>query len=87
MSLTISIPDDVAGVLGATAGERERRACEVLALELYREGKISAVSGARFTGMDVVSFQGLLDDHGIPRGYSVKDLHDDLAALDRLASK
>ncbi len=87
MILTISIPDDVAGVLGATDEDRERRACEALALELYREGKVSAVSGARLTGRDVVSFQGLLDEHGIPRNYSVNDLHDDLAALDRLIGK
>jgi predicted HTH domain antitoxin len=84
MSLTISIPDDFAGVLGATDEERERRAREALALELYREGKISAERGARLTDTDLVSFQSLLADLGIPRKYSVRDLHDDLAALDRL---
>jgi predicted HTH domain antitoxin len=41
MSLTISIPDEFADVLGASTEERERRAREALALELYREGKIS----------------------------------------------
>jgi hypothetical protein len=41
MSLTITIPDDFAAVLGATDEERERRAREALALELYREGRIS----------------------------------------------
>lgn len=84
MSLTITIPDDFAGVLGATDEERERRAREALALELYREGRISAVAGSHLTGMDLISFQGLLAEHGIPRNYTVKDLHDDLAALDRL---
>jgi len=41
MSLSISIPDDFAEVLGATAEERDQRAREALALELYREGRIS----------------------------------------------
>ena len=43
MSLTISIPDDFPAVLvlGATDEERERRGREAIALELYREGKIS----------------------------------------------
>ena len=38
MSLTISIPDDFADVLGSSAEEREQHAREALALELYREG-------------------------------------------------
>ena len=84
MSLTISIPDDFADVLGASPEERDQRAREALALELYREGRISAVAGAHLAGMDVVSFQGVLAGHGIPRNYSVSDLHDDLAALDRM---
>lgn len=41
MSLTISIPDEFAEVLGSSREEREKRAREALALELYREGKIS----------------------------------------------
>lgn len=41
ISLTITIPDDPAAALGATDEEREQRAREALALELYREGRIS----------------------------------------------
>lgn len=41
MSLTISIPDDPAAVLGSSPQEREKRAREAIALELYREGKLS----------------------------------------------
>jgi predicted HTH domain antitoxin len=84
MSLTISIPDEFAAVLGATDEERERRAREALALELYREGRISAAGGAHLMGLDLMSFQGLLAERDIPRNYSVRDLHDDVAALDRL---
>lgn len=84
MSLTISIPDEFAEVLGASAEERDQRAREARALELYREGRVSAVGGSHLAGMDLVSFQASLVEHGIPRNYSVRDLHDDLAALDRL---
>jgi len=41
MSLSISIPDDVAAMLGSSPQEREQRAREAIALELYRQGKIS----------------------------------------------
>lgn len=84
MSLTITLPDDFSAVLGVTDEERERRAREALALELYREGKVSAVGGSHLAGTDLVTFQGALVEHGIPRNYSVRDLHDDLAALDRV---
>lgn len=84
MSFTITIPDEFADVLGATVEERDRRAREALALELYREGRISALGGARLSGTDLLSFQAVLAERGIPRNYSVQDLHADVAALDRL---
>lgn len=84
MSLTITIPDEFAVVLGSTVEERDRRAREALALELYREGRISALGGARLSGMDLLGFQGVLAERGIPRNYSVEDLHADVAALDRM---
>ena len=53
MSLTISIPDDVAAVLGSSLEEREQNAREAIALELYREGKISLPEiGSNFGGRD-----------------------------------
>ena len=60
MSLTISIPDDFADVLGASAEERDRRAREALALDLYREGKISLrrmgeLAGVRLLGSGELS--------------------------------
>jgi predicted HTH domain antitoxin len=41
MSPSISLPDDVAAMLGSSPQEREQRAREAVALELYRQGKIS----------------------------------------------
>ncbi len=55
-----------------------------LACALYAQRKLSAVGGSHLAGIDLVSFQGALVARGIPRNYSVRDLHDDLAALDRL---
>jgi len=41
VSLGISIPDDAAAMLGSLQQEREQRAREAIALELYRQGGIS----------------------------------------------
>lgn len=55
-----------------------------LACALYSRGRISAVGGAHLAETDLVTFQGALADRGIPRSYSISDLHSDLAAMDRL---
>jgi len=51
MSVTITIPDDIALVLGSGAEEREQRARESIALELYREGRISLRAMGRLAGV------------------------------------
>ena len=55
-----------------------------LACALYARGRISAVAGSHLADTDLVTFQGALADRGIPRSYSVGDLHADLAAMDRI---
>jgi predicted HTH domain antitoxin len=55
-----------------------------LACALYARGRISAVTGADLSGLDLVGFQSVLRDRQIPRQYSADDLTDDLDALDKL---
>jgi predicted HTH domain antitoxin len=55
-----------------------------LACALYARGKLSAIGGSHLADTDLITFQGALVQRGIPRNYSVQDLHDDVAALDRL---
>ena len=86
MSLTISIPDDFAAVLGATDEERERRGREAIALELYREGRISLRRMGELAGLgeDYWAADRLRSKHGIPVNYSLDDLDADRAAASRL---
>lgn len=51
MSITITISDEVACVLGSGPEERERRARESIALELYREGRINLRAMGRLAGV------------------------------------
>jgi predicted HTH domain antitoxin len=82
MSLTISIPDEFADVLGSSLEERERRAREALALELYREGKISlrrmgALAGV---GSDYWAAEKFRVLHKAPLNYSAEDMEADRQA-------
>lgn len=51
MTLTITLPDEVATALGGTAAERLQHAREAIALELYREGKITLRTMGRMAGV------------------------------------
>ena len=55
-----------------------------LACALYARGRVSAVSGADLSGVDLLTFQEALCEREIPRQYSVEDLDDDVATLDKL---
>jgi len=55
-----------------------------LACALYARGRVSAVSGADLSGVDLLTFQAALSEREIPRQYSVEDLGDDMATLDKL---
>jgi predicted HTH domain antitoxin len=55
-----------------------------LACALYARGRVSAVSGADLSGLDLLTFQAALREREIPRQYSAADLDDDMAALDKL---
>jgi predicted HTH domain antitoxin len=88
VSLTISIPDEFAAVLGATDEERERRAREAIALELYREGRISlrrmGRGGLAGLGEDYWAADRLRAQYAVPMNYSMDDLDADRAAASRL---
>jgi predicted HTH domain antitoxin len=86
MILTITIPDDFADVLGASPAEREVRAREALALELYREGRISLRRMGELAGVsgDYWAADRLRALHRVPLNYSMRDLHSDVTALDQM---
>ena len=79
MSLSISIPDAFADVLGSTDAEREKRTREALALELYREGKISLRRMGELAGVgsDYWAAENFRVLHKAPLNYSLEDLEAD----------
>jgi predicted HTH domain antitoxin len=86
MTLTISIPDDFADVLGSSHEEREKRAREALALELYREGKISLRRMGELAGVggDYWTADKFRALHKAPLNYSREDLEADRQATGTL---
>lgn len=86
VNLTISIPDEFGGLLGSSMEERERHACEALAMELYREGKISLRRMGEMAGVggDHWAADRLRASRNAPLNYSAEDLEGDREAAKRL---
>jgi predicted HTH domain antitoxin len=55
-----------------------------LACALYARGRISAVTGADVSGLDLLTFQAALREREIPRQYSEDDLAADMDVLAKL---
>ncbi len=72
-------------MLGSTNEEREQRTREALALELYREGKISLRRMGELAGVGggYWAAEDFRIRHKAPVNYSIEDLEADRQAADR----
>ena len=85
MSMTITLPDELALALGATQAERQQRAREAIALDLYREGRISLRVMGRLAGAgdDYWAADAFRSLHGLPVNYGDAEAVSDEGAADR----
>lgn len=86
MQLTIEIPDDFAGHFRAGGTDLSRHALELLALEEYRNGRLTETELQRLLGFSTrYMLDGFLKTHGILiDDYTVDDLRREVATLERL---
>lgn len=86
MNLTITIPEEVAQVLGRGREEREQRARESIALDLYREGRITLRTMGRMAGVgdDYWAADAFRARHGLPVNALADAPDADQAAIARL---
>jgi predicted HTH domain antitoxin len=85
MTVHLQLPRDLLGALDVPELGLEARLRELIALELFREGRISAGKGAELLGISKYAFVQLLSRHGL--NYfteSPEELATQLADLDRL---
>ena len=85
MDLTLVIPDDLAGRLGASGGDLSRRALEAFALEEYKNERISKAELRRLLRIQSrYELDGFLKAHGVWIDYGMEDFRREQEALDRL---
>jgi hypothetical protein len=85
MEVKIHIPDDIAAELQSKGGNVSRRLLEMVSLEGYRSGTLTAYQVQEMLGLETrVDVDGFLKAHGVPLEYSREDLERDRAALKAL---
>jgi predicted HTH domain antitoxin len=85
--VTLELPDLLSTFLAASGHNLERAALQAIALEAYREGKLSMAQLRRVLGyhtrMQVYAF---LKEHGVYIRYGLADLEHDREAGDAMQS-
>lgn len=89
MTITLEIPEALAGKLGAASPqELSRQALEALVLQAYRSDRIGGPQAAEVLGFSRMRFEQFLEDHHVlENAYTVQDLDRDVATLRRLRTE
>lgn len=83
--VTLNLPDELSSFLAASGHDLERGALEVIALEAYREAKLSTAQLRRLLGYHTrTQVHAFLKEHGVYLRYGLEDLEHDQRAGDTI---
>jgi chromosome segregation and condensation protein ScpB len=83
--VTLDLPDELSAFLDASGRNLERAALEVIALEAYREAKLSTAQLRRLLGYHTrTQVHAFLKEHGVYLHYGPADLEHDRHAGDAI---
>ncbi|MCK4929186.1 MAG: UPF0175 family protein [Methanosarcinales archaeon] len=82
---TLNLPASFPSSVKVSESEMPEFIKRTLAIELYREGKLSLGKAAELAGArNKWEMLTILDNNGVPLNYTIKDLEDDLDTLERI---
>lgn len=82
---TVSLPSSLPLLMRVSENEMPDFIKKVLAIELYREGKLSLGKAAELAGArNKWEMLTILDSNGVPLNYTVEDVEEDLDTLERV---
>ena len=83
--LTLHLPDELSAALAGSGRDLSRAAFEAIALEAYRERKLSTAQLRRLLGYQTrLEVDAFLKQHGVELEYTLEDLERDREAHRRL---
>jgi predicted HTH domain antitoxin len=83
-TVSVEIPEELVRAAGWSCGDLSSEAVRLLALELYREDKISLGRAAELCQMAVETFMEFSARHNAPLHYGISDPEEDRRTLDWL---
>ena len=85
MQIHVALPDDVAHSLKEKWGSLERKILEMLVIEAYREGSISAGKARELLGMSTrLEVDAFFKEKGVCLHYDEADFQQDTSTMRRL---
>lgn len=85
-SVQVTLPTELLRAAGVDPADASQDAARLLALELYREDKISLGRAAELSQTSVEAFMVFAARHTVAIHYNLKDLEEDRETLERLGS-
>jgi predicted HTH domain antitoxin len=80
--IVISVPDEFLVSMNMKANEVALSMCKEYAVNLFQQGKLSLVQGAKFCGMDIYDFMAVISEAGVSViDYSVEEFDKELIRL------
>lgn len=83
-TVRVDIPADLVVAAGLDADNLSTEATRLLALELYREDRVSLGRAAELCHLPIERFMEFAGRHNIPLHYGAEDLEEDRRTLERL---
>lgn len=83
-TVTVDIPEEVFALAGMAEGPASACAIKLLALELFREGRVSLGRAAELSSLGIEDFMEFSAHRQVPLHYTAEDLAEDRDTADRL---
>lgn len=82
--VSVDLPLELASAAGMDMGNLSAETARLLALELYREDKVSLGRAAELCRIPVEKFMEFAAQHNVPLHYGAEELEEDRRTLDHL---
>jgi predicted HTH domain antitoxin len=80
--IVISVPDELLFSINMKANEIALSMCKEYAVNLFRQGKLTLIQGAKFCGLNIYDFMAAVSEAGVPViDYPVEEFDKELARL------